>query len=175
MSTFTTNDGFKRDFTFRIATESLKYDQGEFQALVADANKTYDLDICNHKKVLVSAPTLAMFAKAACELAAEGYSVLESERAHSSSLGHYAVKFVKPSALQAEDRQWIKDQIQELYLARIDANVSSYKAKLKADLLAEEKAKEAVKQAEAEAKKQAKLQQEADKKFEQLLQEQGIA
>lgn len=172
---FTKNDGFKREFSFRVNTESLKFDSDEFQSFVAEATDIYNNDVFGFKKVLVSAPTLAMFAKAANDLASEGYSVLEQERAHSSSLGRFAVKFVKPHSLQNEDRDWIKDQVQELYLAKIDSNVAAYKTKIKAEMVAEEKAKEAAKASEAEAKRQAKLEAEANKKFESLLQEQGIA
>lgn len=171
MSTFTTNDGFKKDFTFRIATESLKFDTDEFQALVSDAVKTYNLDICNHKKVLVSAPTLAMFAKAACELAAEGYSVLESERAHSSSLGHYAVKFVKPSALQNDDREWIKEQVQDLYLAKVEDNFKAEKHRLIQEAVNEARRKDADEIVKKERTRLDKIEQAAIAALEKQLQE----
>ncbi|WP_323149389.1 hypothetical protein [Pseudomonas oryzihabitans] len=174
-TTYTTADTFKKDFTFRVATESLKFDADEFQALVSDATAIYNNDQLVFKKVLLSAPTLAFFAAAAATLAADGFVVLQNEKAYSSSFGHYAIRFVKSHSLQNEDKQWIKDQVQELYLARIDANVSSYKATLKAHMVAEEKAKEAAKASEAEAKRLAKLEAEAEKKFQALLQEQGVA
>lgn len=171
MSTFTTNDGFKREFTFRVATESLKFDSEEFQAFVADATNTYNQDIFGYKKVLVSAPTLAMFAKAANELAAEGYTVLEQERAHSSSLGHYAVKFVKPSSLQNEDRQWIKDQIQAMYLARVEHNFKAEKHRLIQEAVNEARRKDAEEIAKKERTRLDKIEKDAIAALEKQLQE----
>lgn len=171
---YTQHNSFKNDFKFNFTTESFKFDSAECKALIADAIKIYDTDALNYKKVFVSAPSLTMFAGAAAELSRQGYTVLENERAHAATIGNFALRFVKPHSLQSADKEWIEQTVQEQYITKIEANAVAYKAKLKAELLAEEKAKEVAKQAEAEAKKQAKLQQEADKKFEQLLQEEGI-
>lgn len=172
---YTQHNSFKNDFKFNFTTESFKFDSAECKALIADAIKIYDKDALNYKKVFVSAPSLTMFAAAAAELSRQGYTVLESERAHSASLGNFAIRFVKPHSLQSEDKKWIEEIVQEQYITKTEANAAAYKAKLKADLLADEKAKEAAKQAKAAADKDAKIQAEADKKFESLLQQQGIA
>lgn len=169
------HDNFKKDFSFRFNTESFKFDHSECQRLIEEAQSLYNNDAIHYKKVLVSAPTLASFSKAAATLAADGFTVLDNEKAHSASFGHYAIRFVKSHSLQNEDREWIKETVRDQYIERVEANAIAYKAKLKAEMLAEEKAKEAAKQAEAEAKRHAKLEAEANKKFESLLQEQGIA
>ena len=171
---YTQHNSFKNDFKFNFTTESFKFDSAECKALIADAIKIYENDALNYKKVFVSAPSLTMFADAAVELSRQGYTVLESERAHSASLGNFAIRFVKPHSLQSEDKKWIEEIVQEQYITKTEANAVAYKAKLKADLLADEKAKELAKQAKAAADKDAKMQAEADKKFEQLLQEEGI-
>lgn len=168
---FTKNDGFKREFSFRVNTESLKFDSDEFQAFVAEATDIYNNDVFGFKKVLVSAPTLAMFAKAANDLASEGYSVLEQERAHSSSLGHFAVKFVKPAALQNEDRQWIKDQVQELYLAKVEDNFKAEKYRLIQDAVNEARRKDTEEIAKKERTRLDKIEKDAVAALEKKLQE----
>lgn len=168
---FTKTDGFKREFSFRVNTESLKFDSEEFQAFVAEATDIYNNDVFGFKKVLVSAPTLAMFAKAANDLASEGYSVLEQERAHSSSLGRFAVKFVKPAALQNEDRQWIKDQVQELYLAKVEDNFKAEKYRLIQEAVNEARRRDAEEIAKKERTRLDKIEKEAIATLEKQLQE----
>ncbi|KTT43226.1 hypothetical protein RSA46_17530 [Pseudomonas oryzihabitans] len=168
---FTKTDGFKREFSFRVNTESLKFDSEEFQAFVAEATDIYNNDVFGFKKVLVSAPTLAMFAKAANDLASEGYSVLEQERAHSSSLGRFAVKFVKPSAVQNEDREWIKNQVQELYLAKVEDNFKAEKYRLIQDAVNEARRKDAEEIAKKERTRLEKIEKEAIAILEKQLQE----
>lgn len=168
---FTKNDGFKREFSFRVNTESLKFDSDEFQAFIAEATDIYNNDVFGFKKVLVSAPTLAMFAKAANDLASEGYSVLEQERAHSSSLGHFAVKFIKPAALQNEDRQWIKDQVQELYLAKVEDNYEAKKHRLIQEAVNEARRKDAEEIAKKERTRLEKIEKDAIATLEKQLQE----
>ncbi|KTT53106.1 hypothetical protein SB11R_00155 [Pseudomonas oryzihabitans] len=168
---FTKTDGFKREFSFRVNTESLKFDSDEFQSFVAEATDIYNNDVFGFKKVLVSAPTLAMFAKAANDLASEGYSVLEQERAHSSSLGRFAVKFVKPAALQNEDRQWIKDQVQELYLAKVEDNFKAEKYRLVQEAVNEARRKDAEESAKKERTRLEKIEKEAVATLEKQLQE----
>lgn len=168
---FTKNDGFKREFSFRINTESLKFDSEECQSFVTEATNTYNQDVFGYKKVLVSAPTLAMFARAATELAGEGFSVLEQERAHSSSLGHFAVKFVKPAVLQNEDREWIKNQVQELYLAKVEDNYKAEKYRLMQDAVNEARRKDAEELAKKERSRLEKIEKEAVATLEKQLQE----
>lgn len=168
---FTKTDGFKREFSFRVNTESLKFDSEEFQAFVAEATDIYNNDVFGFKKVLVSAPTLAMFAKAANDLASEGYSVLEQERAHSSSLGRFAVKFVKPASLQNEDREWIKDQVQELYLAKVEDNFKAEKHRLIQQAVNEARRKDAEEIAKKERSRLEKIEKEAVATLEKQLQE----
>lgn len=168
---FTKHDGFKREFSFRINTESLKFDSEEFQSFVNEATNTYNQDVFGYKKVLVSAPTLAMFAKAANDLASEGYSVLEQERAHSSSLGRFAVKFVKPASLQNEDREWIKDQVQELYLAKVEDNFKAEKHRLIQQAVNEARRKDAEEIAKKERSRLEKIEKEAVATLEKQLQE----
>lgn len=171
---YSQHNSFKNDFNFNFTTESFKFDSTECKALITDAIKIYDNPMLNYKKIFVSAPSLSMFATAAVELAKEGYSVLESERAHAASLGNFAIRFVKPHSMQTEEKKWIEETVQEQYITKTEANAIAYKAKLKAELLAEEKAKEAAKQAKAAAEKDAKMQAEADKKFQALLEQEGI-
>jgi len=171
---YTQHNSFKNDFKFNFTTESFKFDSAECKALIADAIKIYENDALNYKKVFVSAPSLTMFAGAAAELSRQGFTVLENERAHAATVGNFALRFVKPHSLQSEDKKWIEETVQEQYISKTEANAVAYKAKLKADLLAEEKAREAAKQAKSAADKDAKLQTEADRKFQALLEQEGI-
>ncbi|TCQ85419.1 hypothetical protein [Pseudomonas sp. JUb52] len=165
------HDNFKKDFSFRFNTESFKFDHSECQRLIEEAQSLYNNDAIHYKKVLVSAPTLASFSKAAATLAADGFTVLENEKAHSASFGHYAIRFVKSHSLQNEDREWIKNQVQELYLAKVEDNFKAEKYRLVQEAVNEARQKDAEEIAKKERTRLEKIEKEAVATLEKQLQE----
>lgn len=165
------HDNFKKDFSFRFNTESFKFDHSECQRLIEEAQALYNNDAVHYKKVLVSAPTLASFSKAAATLAADGFTVLDNEKAHSASFGHYAIRFVKSHSLQNEDREWIKNQVQELYLAKVEDNFKAEKYRLIQEAVNEARLKDAEEIAKKERTRLDKIEKDAVAALEKKLQE----
>ena len=170
-NTYTTTDTLKDDFVFRVNTEHLKPDEAELQSFIDPAIETYNNDVFGYKKVLVSSPTLALFAKTASDLSREGYSVFENERTFSSSIGRYAIKFIKPAEYQEEDRTWIKETIQKMYLAKVEDNFKAEKHRLIQEAVNEARRKDADEIAKKERTRLDKIEQAAIATLEKQLQE----
>ncbi|APQ14287.1 hypothetical protein BJP27_23405 [Pseudomonas oryzihabitans] len=171
--TYKTNDQFKNDFSFNLKTQSYKYNQEEFNTFLEQAYTLYSQPGLNYNKALVSAGHFTSATVAIIELSKEGYGVVEDRKAlHSGP--NYAFFMLKPQTLQNEDREFIKERVMANYLTAIEQNEKVYKAKLKQELIDAERQKEADKAAKQAADKDAKLVDQAEKAFQQILQEEGI-
>lgn len=162
-------DSFKSVFTFNFPTAAIQFNSKEFQALLTNAYELYDSAARSYKKVQLRGNTLTEFSCGVIELAKDGFTVQADERSVASGGGSYALNFVKPSSLQASDREWIKDLIQDSYLSKIEANQKALKAQLKANVLAEDKQKESEKLAAQRAKLEAAAEKKAEVEYEALL------
>ena len=166
---YQTLNSFRSQFTFPVKTESFKYDSKECRNLMDSAIALYSNPAFTHSKVKLHATTLNTFSQGVLHLASEGYTLLDTERSTSSGNGSYGISFLKPSALQNEERQWIEKLVQDNYLNAVEANAKALQQKIKADLLAEEEAKEAEKVHAQRAKKDADAQKKAIQQYEQML------
>lgn len=172
-TTYTTRDQFKADFKFPVRTESYKFNDAEFKTLLDQAYELYGQPGLNYNKVGVSAGHFGSAVEAIIELSKEGYSYPEKRKPNQSGPS-YSFYLVKPLTLQNEDKEFIKELVMANYLSAIEQNEKAYKARLKQQMINEAQAAEAKKLAEAEAKKQAKLEQDAEKAFQQVLEQEGI-
>lgn len=171
---YTTRDQFKADFKFPVRTDSYKFNDAEFKTLLDQAYELYGQPGLNFNKVGVSAGNFESAVEAIIELSKEGYSYPKKRKPNQSGPS-YAFYLVKPQTLQNEDRDFIKDLVMSDYLSVIEQNEKAYKVRLKQQMIDAERQKESDKAAKAAADKEAKLQAEADKQFEQLLKQEGVA
>lgn len=166
---FQTLNPFRSQFTFPVKTESFVYDSKEYRGLVDLAFSLYDNRAFTHCKVKLTATTLATFSIGVLELAEKGYKLDSNERSTSAGNGSYGLNFLKPASMVTEDKEFISKMVQDAYLAAVEVNANTLKAKLKSDLLADEQRKENEKVAAQKAKKEAEAERKAEVEYEQLL------
>lgn len=165
---YQTLDSFKAQFSFNFTTEAIAYSQKEFESILNQALSLYANPALSYCRVRLHATTLGTFAAGVLALGKEGYTLEENERG-TSSAGSYGLFFTKPASYQTDDKEWIKNLIQDSYLSKIEQNQKTLKAKLKSDLLAEEQRKENEKVAAQKAKKESEAEKKAELEYEQLL------
>lgn len=170
---YTTRDQFKADYSFPLKTESYKFNSAELKTLVDRAYDLYSQPGLNYNKIFVSAGHFESAVNAVIELSKDGFTYPEKRKPlHSGP--NYAFYLEKPQTLQNGDKEFIKEMVMANYITAVEQNEKVYKAKLKQELIDAERQKEADKAAKQAADKDAKLVDQAEKAFQQILQEEGI-
>ncbi|QDC05525.1 hypothetical protein FH041_11610 [Pseudomonas sp. SWI7] len=116
---------------------------------------------------LISHPLEHEWLKLVAQKVSEGFTIDRLWSISHAQLTH-SVPLVKPEAVQIEEKEQLKAVVKAEYVAFLQTQLDSYKAKLAKQLLETAEAKERQKREREEAKRIADAEREADECFGQL-------
>ena len=142
------------------------FNQNDLDALIQTAEQEYrnSLNACHR----LNKPVFALFCEELIKLHDQGYTIHQTLPA-SAGRESYSIYLTKPEALQADDLEQIRTDVEAKYLQSIEDHNKTQIELLTKQLYDQEQAKELRKQQEKESKQRAQAAADAQEYFNTII------